>query len=193
MIQALSPNQLRCQSADFWLEITDLASRLGLDISSLHADHLALRVNDRAVAQAIHQHWLNEGQQISEAMINGRPIVVIKLNTPIELGAHKVDCLELPYPSDKVYPQQGWEHVEFVLPCDARTTDELMQALFEFAPGLKQNWHQLGTQGIKVKTSSPQGEHERLANPTIAFKYQGVCIKVHPHTLEAVIASEHMS
>lgn len=40
--------------------------------------------------------------------------------------------------------------------------------------------------------SSPKGDKERLANPTIAFKRDDVCIKVHPHGIKAVIASEQV-
>ncbi|MGS0726836.1 VOC family protein, partial [Shewanella sp. 0m-11] len=43
---------------------------------------------------------------------------------------------------------------------------------------------------IKVKMSSPKGDKERLANPTIAFKKDGICVKVHAHGIKAVIASE---
>ncbi|GAL14478.1 protein yecM [Vibrio astriarenae] len=50
---------------------------------------------------------------------------------------------------------------------------------------------QLDELDIKMKLSSPKGEGERLNNPTVAFKHQGVCIKLHPHTLKAIVASEH--
>nr|WP_313906615.1 VOC family protein [Shewanella algae] len=43
---------------------------------------------------------------------------------------------------------------------------------------------------MKLKASSPKGEAERLANPTLAFKAGGVCVKVHPHSIQAIIASE---
>ncbi|QSA19814.1 VOC family protein, partial [Vibrio furnissii] len=44
--------------------------------------------------------------------------------------------------------------------------------------------------GVKTKLSSPKGEGDRLNNPTVAFKWQGVCIKLHPHTLKTIVASE---
>lgn len=194
-IEMLSPDNLRQNVMIFWHKIQDLAARLNLNIEHLYADHLALRVNDLTVAKTIHQQWKAQGQQISNAQINGRPIIVIKLERSIDLQTHQVHCLELPYPGNKTYPEQGWEHVEFVVPCAAAsmgqvTLDELKAAIFDLSPSLAKNWHYLESQGIHVKVSSPQGENERLANPTIAFKYQGVCIKLHPHSLEDVIASE---
>jgi hypothetical protein len=43
---------------------------------------------------------------------------------------------------------------------------------------------------IKVKQSSPKGDKERLANPTIAFKANGICVKVHPHDIQKIVESE---
>jgi predicted metalloenzyme YecM len=41
-----------------------------------------------------------------------------------------------------------------------------------------------------MKLSSPKGEGERLANPTVAFKHDNICIKLHPHSLKNIVASE---
>ncbi|WP_350639928.1 VOC family protein [Psychrobacter sp. CAL606-MNA-CIBAN-0158] len=43
---------------------------------------------------------------------------------------------------------------------------------------------------MKVKQSSPKGDKERLANPTIAFKANGICVKVHPHDIQKIVESE---
>lgn len=189
---SLTIEALRADIDTFSRKIDQLASLLGLDFSQLQADHIAMRVNHADDAKRLHQDW--QGETLSQAMINGRPIVVLKLTQGFELnlsGAQQyIDVLELPYPSEKTYPVEGWEHVEFVLPCQARTTDELLDALFEQFPNFEQTYATLADLGVKVKASSPKGEGERLANPTLAFKYQNVCIKIHPHTLEAVIDSE---
>lgn len=55
---------------------------------------------------------------------------------------------------------------------------------------LEEKWDNLASLGVKVKQSCPSGDAERIANYTVAFKYQGVCIKLHPHSLKAVIESE---
>ncbi|HIH7784842.1 TPA: VOC family protein, partial [Yersinia enterocolitica] len=38
--------------------------------------------------------------------------------------------------------------------------------------------------------SSPQGEHERLANPTFAVSDGEITIKFHPYTLRQIVDSE---
>lgn len=53
--------------------------------------------------------------------------------------------------------------------------------------------HILAALGVKVKLSSPQGDRQRLANPTVAFKWQGVCLKLHPYSLRQVIESERLA
>nr|WP_235861085.1 VOC family protein [Photobacterium phosphoreum] len=66
--------------------------------------------------------------------------------------------------------------------------EQLQQTINTAFPAL--DWQHLATKGIKVKASSPAGEHERLPNPTYAFKKDNICIKLHSHSLAAVIASE---
>ena len=192
---SLSPNSLfpKALLADlprFWGDILVLADELGIETQSLVADHIAMRINDLDVAKSAHQAWLTQGRQISNAIINGRPIIVIEFDNPLQIEKHSIECLELPYPSDKTYPNEGWEHVEFVVPSSAQTALEFVEEVKIAFPRLADNWEGLAEKGIKVKLSSPQGEGERLANPTVAFKKNGVCIKLHPHTLKAVIASE---
>jgi len=116
---------------------------------------------------------------------------VIGFHQPLNVGSWSIECLELPYPSDKAYPQEGWEHVEFVIPGKAKNTDELKDVLESAFPQLEKEWSRLSEKGIKLKASSPSGEKERLPNPTYAFKKNGVCIKLHPCSLKAVIDSEH--
>ncbi|WP_027253487.1 VOC family protein [Photobacterium halotolerans] len=184
----LQPEQMLAQLPEFMGKIERLAEELGLDLSACQADHIALRVNSRALATALHQAWLAYGEEWSTNVINGRPIVVIGFHQPLQAGQWQIEALELPYPGDKIYPVQGWEHVEFVVPCQASTTAELQAALEARFPAL--NWDKADKAGIAVKASSPAGEKERLANPTFAFKKDGVCIKLHPCSLKAVIESE---
>ncbi|HCH01635.1 MAG TPA: VOC family protein [Vibrio sp.] len=187
---SLFPTALLADLPRFWGDILTLAGELGIETQSLVADHIAMRINDLEVAKNAHQQWLTQGRQISNAMINGRPIIVIEFDKPVKVENHNIECLELPYPSDKTYPNEGWEHVEFVVPSFAKTAQEFVEEVKAVFPQLAANWDSLAEKGVKVKLSSPQGEGERLANPTVAFKKNGVCIKLHPHTLKEVIASE---
>ncbi|ABZ76187.1 protein of unknown function DUF991 [Shewanella halifaxensis HAW-EB4] len=172
----------------FSQRIQAFTQELGLDSLYLECDHSALRVNSVEAADELRHGFSSVGKIISDNMINGRPILIIELNTPLMMGTSAIECVELPYPSDKVYPVEGWEHIELVLDCNAKDCDTLTQALLEHAPQLAPVL--AGTTDIKVKMSSPKGDKERLANPTIAFKKNGICVKVHAHGIKAVIASE---
>lgn len=203
----------------FEAQILALLETLGLADKALVCDHVALRVNSIASADALRDTFSRVGKIISDNIINGRTILIIELDTPLTLGQFSIACVELPYPSDKVYPQEGWEHIELVIDSKAKDCDTLSQDLLALCPKLSAllpseqaaepvpsssqglNLQGLSSQGlnsqslaslagIKIKMSSPKGDKERLANPTIAFKRDDVCIKVHPHGIKAVIASE---
>ncbi|WP_070963539.1 VOC family protein [Vibrio sonorensis] len=187
----LAPNEMLVKLDQFMDKIHGLMDILGLNMQPYKADHIALRINDNELAQLAHKAWLELGEEISCAKINGRPIIVVKLHREIEIGSWKVDCIELPYPAvGKTYPQQGWEHIEFVVPSKTTSISDYQQELFDLWPELERNWARLAALGVKTKLSSPKGEGERLSNPTLAFKYDGVCIKLHPHTLESIVQSE---
>lgn len=188
--QQLEPQQLICVLPAFMDKIQVLLNVLGLDLTEYQADHIALRINDRGVAQAAHQMWLKQATEWSNNEINGRPIIALGFNQPLESRGWSIECLELPYPGEKTYPQQGWEHIEWVIPCEVNSQEEFLTYLFSIFPILKEKWSELASLGVKVKQSCPSGEAERIANYTVAFKYQGVCIKLHPHSLKAVIESE---
>ncbi len=184
----LHPEQMLAELPAFVERIEALAQEMNISLSDYQADHIALRVNDLEVAKELHQAWLAYGEEWSNNEINGRPIIVIGFNQSLQVGRWSIEALELPYPGSKSYPQQGWEHLEFVIPAKAKDTEELKAVLDEKFPLLP--WDKLADQGIKVKASSPSGEKERLSNPTYAFKKEGICIKLHPCSLRDVIESE---
>ncbi|MHA2937746.1 VOC family protein [Vibrio sp. RC27] len=164
---------------------------LGLDVASLNMDHVAMRINQHCEAQRAESEWAKMGEVISRAEINGRPIVVVELNQPIVVGKWQTDCVELPYPAKgKTYPIQGWEHVEFVIPCRVDSMDEFVTFIRHQFPHLNRCWDDFSELGVSVKMSEPKASGERLPNPTIAFKWSGVTIKLHPHALKTVILSE---
>ncbi|BDR14183.1 VOC family protein [Vibrio sp. STUT-A11] len=187
----LSP-EVMIQDLDAFVDkIEALASMLRLDLSLAQADHIALRINDTETAQQAHQAWAQYGKVISQAQINGRPIIVIEFAKMLESRGWKIECLELPYPAEgKLYPTEGWEHIEFVIPSHAETADEFLADLKHTYPDFGAQFYKLEDMGVKIKLSSPKGEGERLNNPTVAFKYQGVCIKLHPYSLKAIVESE---
>ncbi|AEG11119.1 protein of unknown function DUF991 [Shewanella baltica OS183] len=206
---SISYEQLTQSWPAFEAQILALLETLDLADKALVCDHVALRVNSIASADALRDTFSRVGKIISDNIINGRTILIIELDTPLTLGQFSIACVELPYPSDKVYPQEGWEHIELVIDSKAKDCDTLSQDLLALCPKLSallpseqaaepvpSSSLGLNSQGIaslagiKIKMSSPKGDKERLANPTIAFKRDDVCIKVHPHGIKAVIASE---
>ncbi|MGI2121340.1 VOC family protein [Shewanella baltica] len=206
---SISYEQLTQSWPAFEAQILALLETLGLADKALVCDHVALRVNSITSTDALRDAFGCVGKIISDNIINGRTILIIELDTPLTLGQFSIACVELPYPSDKVYPQEGWEHIELVIDSKAKDCDTLSQDLLSLCPKLSAllpseqaaepvlpSSPDLSSQGlaslagIKIKMSTPKGDKERLANPTIAFKRDDLCIKVHPHGIKAVIASE---
>ncbi|MGL6316252.1 VOC family protein [Vibrio sp. WXL103] len=186
----LDPRQMLEDLPQFMQKITQLAEMLDIDLSPYQADHIALRINDPDIAEQARLAWRAYGEEISSAEINHRPIIVSRFHQPVTVDAWQIECLELPFPAKgKLYPQQGWEHVEFVIPSDAQTVEDFVSELerIEGFSNLQRKAEQLGA---TLKLSSPKGEGERLANPTLAIKHQDVCIKLHPHSLRSIVASE---
>lgn len=180
--------QLFDQIPAFNQKITALLTHLNLDKFNLKCDHIALRINDLVTAKKLAQQLSTQGQTLSNKMINGRPIIIFKLNQGVNIIEQWVHCIELPYPSDKHYKNEGWEHIELVLDCQAKTIASLTQALLLCQPNLQSVID--GNTDIKVKMSTPQGINEHISNPTIAFKYDDVCIKIHPYSIEEIIKLE---
>lgn len=175
---------LKSQWPDFSQAILDFAQRLGLNDAALVCDHAALRVNDLSTAQALLTQWQERGEIISDSIINGRPIYIIALDKPLQLGDWKIDCVELPFPG-KAYSKQGWEHIELVLPGNAATMAELEMALDKINSTIGEVL--AADSAIKVKRSAPQVTGERIANPSIAFKLDNICIKVHGADIKSVV------
>ncbi|WP_133407460.1 VOC family protein [Parashewanella tropica] len=173
---------------DFCRKILKFTQELGLSDLNLECDHTAIRVNSVALGDQLRNFFSDKGTIISENVINGRPILIIKLDEPLMLGTLSVPCIELPYPSGKAYPQEGWEHIELVIPSKAQSCEQLVEDVLFLAPQLAP--HLNNETKVKVKLSSPSGEHERLPNPTIAFKKDNICIKLHPYSIQDIIESE---
>ena len=179
-------DELHDISADlprFTQALTELATRLGLDIAPLDADHISLRCHQNATAERWRTGLEQCGELLSETLINGRPICLFKLHEPVTVAHWQFKVVELPWPGEKRYPHEGWEHIEIVLPGDPQSLNARALALLA-DEGLSQP-------GIVVKTSSPKGERERLPNPTLAVSDGKVTIKFHPWSIEEIVASEH--
>ena len=160
-------DELHDISADlprFTAALTELSTRVGLDITPLVADHISLRCHQNTTAERWRRGLEQCGELLSENIINGRPICLFKLHEPVNVAHWQLNIVELPWPGA------------------AETLNARALALLS-DEGLSQP-------GISVKTSSPKGEHERLPNPTLAVTDGKTTIKFHPWSIEEIVASE---
>lgn len=166
----------------FGASLQQFADRLGLNLAALEADHIAVRCHQNSTAERWQQGLAKIGTQFSRSIINGRPICLFRLRQPLPLNGWQLDVVELPWPGEKRYRHEGFEHVEIVLRGDHETLGMRAMALLSDEA--------LTQPGISFKTSAPQGENERLPNPTLAVTDGQTTIKFHPWRLEEIVASE---
>lgn len=175
-------DDLKQDMARFEQSLMNFSERLGINLAEHEADHVAVRCHQFATAERWKAGLLQIGTQFSEAMINGRPICLFKLHQPLNLAGWQIDVIELPWPGEKLYRHEGWEHVEIVLRGEPETLGVRAMALLSDDA--------LTQPGISFKTSAPKGENERLPNPTLAVTDGQTTIKFHPWRLEEIVASE---
>ena len=167
----------------FFLQcLYDLMGRLGLDLNDLEVDHIAVRCHQNTTAERWKTGFLQHGVLLSEKEINGRPIALFDLTTPLQMGPWKISVVELPWPGEKRYRHEGWEHIEIVLRGEESELATRALALCSDAG--------LSEPGISIKNSAPKGQGERLANPTLALSDGRVTIKFHPWSLKEIVESE---
>ncbi|MDC6122683.1 VOC family protein [Proteus mirabilis] len=173
-------NNLTQELPLFAKNLTLLANKLSLYLDAYQTDHISLRCHDLALAEQWRNGLSQCGECISDNMINGRPIYLFKLASPLTLLGQQISIVELPYPTDKKYQYQGWEHIEQVINV---APEKLVEKVMTLLP------HPL-PEGIKIKISEPKAEKERLPNPTVAITDGIVTIKYHPYSLLKIVESE---
>ncbi|MBR0573920.1 MULTISPECIES: VOC family protein [Pasteurellaceae] len=170
----------------FEKKIIELSHIMQIALKDYQIDHIAVRVNQLEKAELWLEQLLKCGEVMSDNVVNGRPIYIIKLNEPLIIANQKVNIIELPFPKGKTYPVENWEHIEIVVPfAENETTQQWCERIQTILL-----WHQ--NNKLKVKISEPKVEGEQLPNPSIAVslvnsKENHTCIKVHPYTLEKII------
>ena len=153
----MNTEHLLVQSWDnFVSKINTFMDDLGIPKNGFACDHAAIRVNSILQADTLKNYFEHHGRIISENMINGRPILIIELDKPLLFNQSVVPYVELPYPSAKVYPTEGWEHIELIIPGSATSIEQLIEYTIEKMPEIK---HYFDTErdDVKVKFSSPKG------------------------------------
>lgn len=170
----------------FERKIIELSHAMQLDLDNFEIDHIALRVNQRKSAEDWLTLLLKCGTILSDNVVNGRIIYLIQLNRPIGFSGQFIDVIELPFPKDKVYPVENWEHIEVIMPFEVGETTE------EWVRRIKKQFLWDESTNLKVKVSEPKVDGEQLPNPSIAVSFidqteNYTCIKVHPYHIKKII------
>lgn len=166
----------------FEQQISQFADLLELKLTDFHCDHVSVRCHQLATAERWRRGFMQCATLLSEKDINGRPICLFDLQQPLQIAGMMIDCVELPYPGNKVYRTEGWEHIELVIACAPEALHQQALAILSDR-GLLQR-------GVKLKFSSPEGRGEQLVNPTLAVTDGNITIKFHPYSIREVVASE---
>lgn len=172
--------------AEFEKKIQQLAQMMSIDFSNYEIDHLAVRVNNEQNAKDWLTLLLKYGRILSDNIVNGRKIYLVKLAKPIKFAHQFVDVIELPFPKNKQYSIEGWEHIEIVIPfLQNESINEWVNRI---------NMHFLWNEStqLNIKVSEPKVVGERLPNPSIAVSFANkavnhTCIKVHPYSIEKIV------
>lgn len=175
-------NDLAADLPRFAESIQQLAIRLDLSLEVLKVDHISLRCHQNTTAERWSSGLKQLGVCFSRAEIAGRAIELYRLTEPLDFLYWKIPVIELPWPGEKRYPHEGWEHIEVVLTGDPATLGMRAMALFSDQSLLQPD--------INFKTSSPQNGEGGLANPTLSVTDNWVTIKFHPYSIETIVASE---
>ena len=170
----------------FEQKIISLAAYLGLILSDYEIDHIAVRVNNCKTAKSYLELFVKYGVILSDNIVNGRVIYLIKLHQPLVLAGQKVQIIELPFPNGKIYPQESWEHIEIVIPFLAK------ESTIEWIERIKKQFLLNQMSELSVKVDEPKVDGENLPNPSIALSFADKtqnhsCIKVHPYSIEEII------
>jgi uncharacterized protein len=122
-----------------------------------------------------------DNKYLSNEVVNGREILIFKLKEPLKYNNYEISLIELPYPKD--YPEDNWEHIEFVIPCDAANLDEFEEVFQKQFPDF--NPKNFPTYKFTLEMPKVEGQ---LPNPTIGIeKKRGLSLKFHSKSLEEVI------
>ena len=141
-----------------------------INVDGCEIDHVCYRVDSEPNYQSAKAKLTDMGKLLTEVEVHGRPISTFKLHTPIEVtDVGPIDVVELPSPKPGVPYDEGFEHIEYVLPT---TFDSF------------------------VSTNSILKSEGRLSwrdyNPELQIKVGNHSAKFHYDSLEDVIALENM-
>ncbi|HKC04288.1 MAG TPA: VOC family protein [Patescibacteria group bacterium] len=169
----------KSEAPQFLNKLLAFSSEVGIEVEALQLDHICLRLKDKQDVEKLKVDLVNFAKKLSEVAVNGRPIMIYKLDKPLQIEGFEIPCIELPFPAqDHDYPSDGWEHAEFVL----RGEENIEKVFQDRFPKYSGNYN----------ITTPQVEGEQLQNTTLVIKNPSnrmLAIKFHNHSIEEVVAS----
>lgn len=174
------------QQESFGIRLENTLSMLGIleDCKKLSICHACVRIKSSENVTQLTTDVTQVGKIISKAIVNGREILIIQLNTPLTFHEWSVYGIELPYPKQNHTYEDGLEHVEFVFQGVENTLEAVRDSFFELVKDitkeeLKNNYF--------YSEDEPQAEGDQKPNPTISVKVNGVGIKFHALSIQDVV------
>jgi predicted metalloenzyme YecM len=164
---------------------------LDLDVGFLDIDHAGLRFRNSEDVDSLKKVLEQEGNTIiSDQHVNGRTIFIFKLVEPLSVGQYEIPCIELPYPAtNHPYSEDGWEHVEFVLPSTAKDTESFEKEFRDFFPEFSPETIKYGYRLEMPQVLDPN----EPPNPSIAIqKVVGLSIKFHPKPIDQIVGYKNL-
>ncbi len=155
------------KASEFLGSFTSELDRTGLTIDIEAIDHLCLRVTSLSEYETWKVELSGLGTLLTESYINGRPIAVFKLQSPIKSASFWVDVIELPAPKPGRSYAFGFEHIEAV----CKFPLENLLARRSELPFSLENYHATINRDVQLKLASG-------------------LIKFHDQSLEEIIRDE---
>lgn len=151
----------------------------------LAIDHICLRLKDPVHVCQVREDLGGIGQEVSCESANGRDIMIFQLDTPLALMSWKIYGVELPFPKSIHKYEDGWEHVEFVLPEAESTMDSLKHVFFD-------RFNNLTIDSLmaayEYSEDMPEADGDQLPNPTISIEANGIGVKFHAKSIQEIVA-----
>nr|WP_241648484.1 VOC family protein [Rosenbergiella collisarenosi] len=163
-------------------DVTTFAQQLGLNLTGVEIDHISLRCHQNQTAERWASQLAQHGRCFSDAVIAGRPIHLYQLHQPLDVFSHSIQIVELPWPGEKRYRHEGWEHIEIVLPGTPEELGQRAMALIDDSGLL--------IPGVSVKTRRPKVKDGALDNTTLAITNGEVTLKFHTWSIDKIVTSE---
>lgn len=182
----LSWEAIRSQEGLFGLRLQNALHKLGIEeeCRTLSICHTCVRLKNSENVTMLKENVSQVGKIISSAIVNGREILIIQLDSPLYIANWSVYGIELPYPKPNHLYEDGLEHVEFVLTNTENTMDAVRKKFLSIIKGISMEDLQ---QKYSYSEDEPQAEGDQKPNPTISIKVDGVGIKFHALSIQDVV------